>query len=330
MKRLRTPIDRSKGQFARLMELDRRIRDGKYPNCLSFSLDWEVSQKTVQRDIDYLRDQLGAPLEYDRAKQGYYYTASNWFLPSVALNEGELLALLIAGRALDAYQGLPVADEAHRILGKLQELLPDRIELAPEVLFTRFSFTAPPARPVDAAVWKTVVRAITGSRLLEISYLSFGAEKPRKMLIEPYHLANLHGEWYLFGPCKGSGKVLQFALGRVRAARLQQQVFTLPEDFDPQALLSGAFGRYVAARETHKVRLLFSAEVAGWVTEKQWHSRQQVKRRKDGCIEIAFETGGLYEIFRWVLSWGRHCEVLAPKELKDWIRAEVKAMASGR
>ena len=33
----------------------RRIRSGRRPNCLTFAADWEVSQKTVQRDIDFLQ-----------------------------------------------------------------------------------------------------------------------------------------------------------------------------------------------------------------------------------------------------------------------------------
>ena len=86
-------MKRNKPQFSRLLELDRSIRAGKYPNCLSFSAEYEVSQKTVQRDIDYLKYQLGAPLEYDRGKQGYYYTTSSWFLPSLSLSEGSLGAM---------------------------------------------------------------------------------------------------------------------------------------------------------------------------------------------------------------------------------------------
>ena len=56
-------MKRSKTQFKRLTELTDRIRDGREPvNCLILATEWEVSQKTVQRDIDYLRDQLHAPL----------------------------------------------------------------------------------------------------------------------------------------------------------------------------------------------------------------------------------------------------------------------------
>jgi len=101
-------MKRAKSQFARLLELDARIRAGKHPNCLTFAADWEVSQKTVQRDIDFLRDQLGAPIEYDRHRKGYHYADKNWFLPSLSLSEGDLFDLLVASRALEQHSAPPI------------------------------------------------------------------------------------------------------------------------------------------------------------------------------------------------------------------------------
>jgi Ankyrin repeats (3 copies) len=71
-------MKRNKPQLHRLLALDRLIRDGKYPNALTFAREWEVSQKTIQRDIEFLRDMLGAPIKYDRAQNGYYYTDQQW------------------------------------------------------------------------------------------------------------------------------------------------------------------------------------------------------------------------------------------------------------
>jgi len=50
-----------KPQYRRLMFIDRKVREGKYPNCAKMGQEWEVSSKTIQRDIDYMRDELDAP-----------------------------------------------------------------------------------------------------------------------------------------------------------------------------------------------------------------------------------------------------------------------------
>jgi ankyrin repeat protein len=60
----------------RLVELDRLIRDLKYPNARTFADEWGVDSKTIQRDIAFLRDELEAPLDYDRRERGYFYTRS--------------------------------------------------------------------------------------------------------------------------------------------------------------------------------------------------------------------------------------------------------------
>ena len=68
--------------MARIVEFDRLVNLSKYPNRYSFSSDYEVSDRTVARDIEYLRDMLGAPLAYNRARNGYYYSEP-WNLPTV-------------------------------------------------------------------------------------------------------------------------------------------------------------------------------------------------------------------------------------------------------
>jgi predicted DNA-binding transcriptional regulator YafY len=56
-------MKRNKSQFRRLMELTEMIREERQAvNALTLSAEWGVSQKTVQRDIDFLRDQMRAPI----------------------------------------------------------------------------------------------------------------------------------------------------------------------------------------------------------------------------------------------------------------------------
>ena len=71
-----------KSQMARIVEFDRLVRGRYFPSRAGFSADMEVCERTVARDIDYLRDTLRAPLAYDANRRGYYYTTS-WQLPCV-------------------------------------------------------------------------------------------------------------------------------------------------------------------------------------------------------------------------------------------------------
>jgi predicted DNA-binding transcriptional regulator YafY len=323
-------MERNKSQFARLMAFDQAIRGKRYPNCLSFSGEWEVSPKTVQRDIDFLRDQCGAPVDYDRERKGFFYRDATWMLPSVMLSEGELLAVLLGSRAIAQYEGTPVAADLERVFSKLAGMLPDRISIRPEMLFNRFTFTSPPAKPVNPDVWATLVQGVMARKTVRVCYRPFDNQKvqpDKESRINPYHIANLQGEWYLFGVHDGHQDVRQFAMARFESAVLTESEFAVPLDFDPARQLAGTFGRYAASGITETIKLLFARQVAEWVTERVWHPEQKLRRHKTGEIELEFQAKGLFEVQRWVLSWGQAVRVLGPEALKASVADEIRAMA---
>jgi predicted DNA-binding transcriptional regulator YafY len=321
-------MTRSQSQYARLLDLDRLIREGKYPNAKTYAADREVSQKTVQRDFQFLKWSLNAPLEYDRSHAGYYYTEKNWFLPALKLSENELRTLLLTARAADAFHGTPLADELRGLFRKLADLLPERLSFPPEMILNRFSFVSPAAKPIKPAFWAVLVNGLLTQQSVSIRYRSLNSGETSARLIDPYHIAHLHGEWYVFAYCHKAKALRQFGLPQIQTVTLTTERFEVPGDFDAEKLLSRAFRRQVLGDKTYAVRLLFDKSVAGRVTERQWHPRQRAKPRRNGDVELSFETPGLVEVARWVLSWGPRVRVIQPLELKHVVANEIKKMAS--
>jgi predicted DNA-binding transcriptional regulator YafY len=317
-------MKRSKTQAERLLDLDRRLRNNEHPNCTSFAVDWEISTKTAQRDIDFLRDRMGAPLEYDALNRGYFYTEPTFMLPAVQMNEGELAALLMGSKMLEAFQGTPMADKLSAVFEKLSALLPDNITVRPEELFTRFSFTAPPAMKTSSNVWKKVVQGLETGRMLEIQYRNWRGESTSR--VAPVHLANLQGDWYLFVQYEGFDNFRQIALSRIQDVKLLKQPADVQGTFDPKKELANTFSKFAGENEAFRVTVQFSKEVADEVLSRQWHPKQETKLLKDGRAEISFEAKGDLEIKRWVLAFGRHAKVKTPKWLRDQILDEARAM----
>ena len=317
-------MKRSKTQAERLLDLDRRLKNKEYPNCTSFAADWEISTKTAQRDIDFLRDRMGAPIDYDALQRGYYYTEPTFMLPAVQMNEGELAALLMGSKMLEAFQGTPMAEKLSSVFDKLSALLPDNITVRPEELFTHFSFTAPPAMPVSSNVWKKVVQGLENQQMLEISYRNWRGEK--SIRVAPVHLANLQGDWYLFVQYEGFNNFRQIALSRIQNIKLLSKKSEIQGSFNPKKELADTFSKFAGDNQAFRVTVQFSTEVADAVLERQWHPKQEVKILKDGRVEISFDAKGDLEIKRWVMAFGRYAKVKSPKWLKDQITEEAKAM----
>jgi predicted DNA-binding transcriptional regulator YafY len=286
-------------------------------------VDWEVSQKTVQRDIDYLRYSLGAPMEYDRVRKGYYYTDKNWFLPALNVSESELRALLLAKVASEAFKGIPLAKELDRMLTKVLESMPERLPFPPELIFSRFTFVSPAAKTVNPNIWSTMVSGLLGQQAVQVQYRSLNTGKATERVIDPYHLANLHGEWYVFGWCHEKKTLRQFGIPQIHKAVLLTKTFKLPDTFDPRKLLSHAFRRQVLGEKMYKVKLRFDKSVAARVMERQWHPRQKIKSLANGAVELTFQTSGLFEVSRWVLSWGQKVSVLQPPSLRALVAREM-------
>src|SRR5262245_14683979 len=93
----------------RIAALDRALRAGSLPNSASLGRMLAVCPRTVQRDIAFARERLGAPIEFDARRNGYYYTDATYRIPHLTLTEGELVALFLAERVLRQYRGTPYA-----------------------------------------------------------------------------------------------------------------------------------------------------------------------------------------------------------------------------
>src|SRR5712692_7844444 len=97
--------------LVRLVRVVGDLLSRRSPNATSLAKLLEVNERTIHRDIDCLRDQLGAPIEYDQSRHGYYYREETYRLALPQVSEGECLALFLAERLLQQYKGTPLADD---------------------------------------------------------------------------------------------------------------------------------------------------------------------------------------------------------------------------
>ena len=318
-----------KPQYRRLLFIDEQIRGGKFPSCATLGAKYEVSAKTIQRDVDYLKDELDAPIEYDATRHGLFYRDKTWFLPAILMSEGDILALLVGTQALEMYKGTPVAGELKSIYGKLAQLLPEKISIAPELIFSRFTFSGTPIRPIIAQVWKGLIRGLLHQRVTTIEYASPRSEKLKVHTIHPLHMANIEGDWYVLAHATRWGDIAQFAVSRIQEVELQDTSFTPPKGFDAVKMMANRFGKFIHTAGGGKmvpVKIQFSSDIAASVAERTWHPKQKLKWRKDGGLVLEFLVIDVQDIVPWVLSYGPSIQRLSPKTLRDEIVRVAKSL----
>ena len=102
----------SRPQYHRLRRILEMIREGtrtgSLPNCRHFARELGVARRTIQRDLDFLRDDERAPIAYDDSRKGYHLTDPTFILPPVQLTRREVFSFSIARKLLERFAGTPL------------------------------------------------------------------------------------------------------------------------------------------------------------------------------------------------------------------------------
>lgn len=317
---------KSRPPLARMVRIHELLQRDDFPNCFSIATELEVSHKTVQRDIDFMRDQMLLPIEYDPVERGFRYTRPVSAFPGVTMSEGELFALLVAQKSLGQYKGTAFEKPLAAAFRKMTEALDGEARVSFQELADAVSF-----RPVGAAiqelrVFETLSKAVVGHQTVEFDYHKLRGPKPERRRIEPYHLGCMDNQWYLIGHDLVRGEVRTFALTRLSAPKLLPRKFQLPADFSVRRMLEGSFSAFETPKPSRVVVRLdpFGARLAA---ERVWHRSQRIKPLPGGGAELTLEVGLAPDLENWILGWGCHAKVLEPHELCERIAATARAMA---
>lgn len=309
------------------MRIHGQLKAGDFPNCRKISEELEVSSKTIQRDIDFMRDRLGLPIEYDPLRFGFHYTEEVTSFPSIEVSEGEIAALFVAQKALAQYKGTPFERPLRSAFRKIADSLKERVSFSWSDMEDAISFHSAGASVADLQLFETVSQGVLRSLELELEYRKLESKGYEARRVRPFHIASLENQWYLFAEDLARKQLRTFALPRMRHARLTSTRFRRPANFSIAKVLSGSFGVFEGGKK-HRIRLEFDAFAARLVSERTWHDSQRFQQANDGTATLELELGGLEEIERWVLSWGSHVRVLCPPDLVERIRAEASAVAA--
>lgn len=314
-----------------MLRIHQSLQSGKFPNTTTLARELEVSTKSIQRDLDFMRDRLELPIEYHPQRFGYHYTAEVTSFPTMHITEGELVALVIAEKALEQYRGTQFEKPLLSAIRKIEQSLPDTISLNLADIEQTISFRTRAEPVLNLETFDALAKATAQRRQLELTYRKAGNRDGEVRLIDPYHLANINGEWYLFAYDHARNDIRTFVPARVLSVRPTGKHFPRPQKFSLEKRLRDSFGVHSGEGE-FEVVLRFNARVADYIREKKWHDSQELKDLKGGGVELRLKLSSLIEIQRWVLGWGSDVIVVKPSQLQESIQQaarEILAQSTG-
>jgi len=308
---------RSRPPLARMLRIHEQLKDAQFPNCSQLSMELEVATKTVQRDIDFMRDRMDLPIEFDFRRNGFHYTSPVDNFPTVQITEQELLALFIAEKALAQYKGTPFEKPLHAAFEKLTEGLDDTISFRCDDMNSAISFRSIGTTVADLEMFETVSKAALESRELEFQYHKLAGKSHEPRRVQPYHVGCIENQWYLIGFDMDRQQLRTFALSRMKEATVTGKKFVRPADFSVSKHLGDSFVVFKDDGKPQEIRIRFDSFASRLVRERKWHASQKIKELANGEIELTLKLGNLTVVQRWNLSWGEHAQVIAPAKLQQ-------------
>ncbi|MBI5846628.1 MAG: WYL domain-containing protein [Nitrospirae bacterium] len=314
-----------KNIYERFIWFDDRVRRKKYPNTTSLAHEFEISVKTAQRDIEFMRDRLNCPLIYDESLKGYHYEDETFSLPLMYLSSAELSSLVVARKLLQDISGSYIADEITTAVDKITSII-KKHAVSPDSMDDVMSFHLIEYSPAPEDIFRTVLEACLKKKRLSFNYSSPARKEDTTRCIDPYHLFNYMGAWHLIGYCHLRKNMRDFKLNRIRTPQMLDEGFSIPRDFSAKHYFQSSFGIY-KGKDKKQVVLRFTPDTAKWISDQIWHREQQTKTLKDGSLELSFPVADFSEIAREILKYGSGVEVLKPEVLRQFIKAEIDKAA---
>ncbi len=304
-----------------------RLREGKPLKATDLAREFEVNVRTAYRDLDFLRDEWRAPVEYDPHLGSYVLTEPMTELPPVALSHGELLAIYFAEKVVRQYRGTPFEADLAGAFRKILELLPEEVKVSPSALGDYLSMDLGALYAPDAAIFRDVLGALRRRNTALIRYRSLSAGRTTDRRVRPYHVFNVGGDWYLAAWDERRKEVRDFALHRIRRVTPTTERYEIPDDFDFRKYMAGALAIEKGGKPV-EVAVRFAPRQARWIRERRWHASARIQEEMGGGLVLRMMVAETSELRRWVLQFGSEAEVVSPASLRKSVADDLRRAAA--
>lgn len=275
-----------------------KIKQSHYPNLQTLidflaRNDLDISERTIQRDLEQLRQAFELNILYCRINRGYYIPEKD------RLELGSFLKFL------------EIVDTTEVISESLAE---SRDTL------TFISFDAV-ENSRGAKFLKPVLKALRERNILKMEYMPYSQGEKKTVEILPYLLKHYMGRWYLVACYKGGkSKLYLFGLDRILSLSIVAKKFKPDPQIDAKERFKQIIGISDTGEPQKRVVLSFKPEKAPYVKSLPLHSSQRIlfETDKECRIEISVKINN--ELISKILSFGPQIKVIEPALLATQIK----------
>lgn len=290
-------------QINRLFEIVYILLDKKLVTSKELAKRFEVSTRTIYRDIDTLSS-AGIPVYMSKGKGGGISLLSDFILNKTILTEEEKNNILSSLKAVNSVNLSETDNALEKLSSLFGETNTDWIEV---------DFAAWYNADEEKNLFCNLKSAILHKNTVSFSYSSGKGENTNRHVC-PLKLCFKGQSWYLYGYCKKRCDNRFFKLTRIK------ELSILDETFQKKAPSQIFSEKKILNDELIVLKLKLSKKMAYRVYD-EFITYIELE---DGSFiaEIMYPKGEW--IFNYIASFGEDCEVLSPEEIRHEIKIKLQ------
>ena len=273
--------------------------------------EFEISTRQASRDIEQLRYQMCAPIEYDKRDKVYRLT-QDW--SSYTNLDDNMVILAAYFRSL--IEQLPLKKS---IKSEIEETFLSSVSKSAAALTDKVIYKAPQISFPNYDVFSTVTEALTINHCIEIKYTNFKKEITNR-IVEPLRLINYSSSWYLVAFDHKREKVINFHLSRVISASILDTPITFK---DTKLIVDTSFGIFTTGRMEDYV-IKFSSKLTDDVRHIIWHQKQRIEDLEDGAFLLHIPASNSQELITLVLRYAPYACPISPESFVNEYKSRVE------
>lgn len=314
----------SKSLLKRIAVIDREIGQKRFPNKERLAKHLDVSEKTIQRDIEFMKFEYDAPIQFDKKHLGFYFTDVRYRMNPLDVDASDFLAIAVTEKVLEQYKNSPYSKYFKSFYKKIANIYEGKLSVNIADIDKILSFYIGPVRYVSEEVMEITERGLRENIRCKMIYATGWSGTVSERQIDVYHMKNHYGDWYIIGHCHKANQVKVFAMSRIKEIKLTNQHFDVPDTFNVENYFADSFGIF-ESKKIYNVKMKIMNDSVRYIKEKKRHSSEKIIEQKDGSVILEYKVNDLTELFMWALSLGKDCEVMQPKELREQIINEINS-----
>ena len=289
------------GTIRRYTLIIEKIKRNQFPSFKEIQtyledIGFGVSKRTIERDIEAIRNEFGMEITFNRSKEGYY------------IDEEKSINIESFVRFLE--------------IVNTAELLTDSLAESKEILEYISFDKGGGLRGIE--LLNPLLKAIKERRKIKFQHFSYQSEKIKSYSMKPYLLKEYQNRWYVIGIVKGINETRTFGLDRVSELEVLDEVFVPSPKVNPIQNFADAIGVVYSMDKKQKVVLSFTPSQGHYVKSLPLHPSQKViiDDEKECRVELSIVTN--YELLQQILMHHGHVKVLEPTSLIEKVKLHLQ------